>query len=617
MDNKPTKGSIEFLSSKGWIVVVLAGLLVDIPFIAPSSALAAQAPYPPSPVISGVTWDFSGMTQAAPGSDEWPITWSSDDNLYTSWGDGGGFGGTNDNGRVSIGVARVSGTGDSWQGTNVFGGFNSEAPATFVGKSAGILSVGGVLYMNVQEQDVWEDSKMGFSTDFGHTWTFSNGSFSNSPWDFTNGNFVGPTFLQFGKDYAGARDNYVYGYDVEAGSSPHNIVMFRVPKTQIMTRASYEFFAGLDGSGNPTWTADINQMKPVFTDPNGVGWGVRAFYNPVLHRYLLTDQRNDSAAWGIFDAPEPWGPWTTVAYYDTWIDSTFKFEYNFNQKWMSSDGLTLYMVFSGQGSFDAFNVIKATFTLKTGDSAPPSIPTGLSATAVSSSQINLTWAASTDNVGVTGYKVYRNGSQVGTSTTTTYADTGLLPLTTYTYTVSAYDASGNTSAQSGSATGTTLAGLGGGGIIVTNLIPSTYSTAFLTTGSAYYGDRTFTLTSIPILLNGGLWIKTNNDDKIDTSASIFLSFSVNVPVTVYVGYDSRATFLPAWLASGWTATGAQIVTTDTTLNVFSKTFSAGTITLGGNSASPASGAGSMYTVILVRTGGDATPPSSPTGLVVK
>lgn len=616
MDNKTAQDGVESVISESLTVVVLAGIFIGTTLTGPSFSFASQAPYPPSPVIAGVTWDFAGMKQAAPGSDEWPITWASDDNLYTAWGDGGGFGGTNDNGRVSIGVARVTGTGDNWQGTNVFGGFQGESPATFVGKSAGILSVGGVLYMNAQEQDVWQHSKMGQSTDFGHTWTFSNGSFNNSPWDFS-GEFAGPCFLQFGKDYAGARDNYVYGYDVESGSSPHNIVIFRVPKDQIMTRPSYEFFAGLDGSGNPTWTADINQMKPVFTDPNGVGWGVRAFYDPVLHRYLLTDQRNDSAAWGIFDAPEPWGPWTTVAYYDTWIDSTFKFEYNFNQKWMSPDGLTMYMVFSGVGSYDAFNVIKATLTLKTGDTTPPSIPIGLSATAVSSSQINLTWAASTDNVGVAGYKVYRGGSQVGTSTTTTFADTGLSPSTTYAYTVAAYDATGNTSAQSGSVSGMTLASMGGSGIIVTNLAPSTYSTAYLTNGSAYYGDRSFTLTSIPGLLSGALWIKTNNNDKTNTAASGFLSFTVNLPVTVYIGYYSQATSLPAWLASGWTATGAQIGTTDITLNVFSKNFPAGNITLGGNSASPASGAGSMYTVTLVQTGGDTTPPAAPTGLVVK
>jgi hypothetical protein len=91
------------------------------------------------------------------------------------------------------------------------------------------------------------------------------------------------------------------------------------------------------------------------------------------------------------------------------------------------------------------------------DTQIPTTPTSLTATAMSSSQINLTWTASTDNVGVTGYRIYRNGTQITTSQTSNYSDTGLSPSTTYTYTVSAYDAAGNVSVQSTSATATTQA----------------------------------------------------------------------------------------------------------------------------------------------------------------
>src|SRR5213078_256904 len=91
------------------------------------------------------------------------------------------------------------------------------------------------------------------------------------------------------------------------------------------------------------------------------------------------------------------------------------------------------------------------------DTTPPSVPTGLTASAVSSSQINLSWTASSDNVGVSGYRVYRGGTQIATTTTTAYANTGLAPSTTYSYTVAAYDAAGNLSAQSASASATTPA----------------------------------------------------------------------------------------------------------------------------------------------------------------
>jgi hypothetical protein len=91
------------------------------------------------------------------------------------------------------------------------------------------------------------------------------------------------------------------------------------------------------------------------------------------------------------------------------------------------------------------------------DTTPPTTPTGVSAVAVSSSQINISWSGATDTVGVAGYYVNRNGSQIGNVTTVlSYQDTGLNPGTTYTYTVAAYDAAGNVSAMSSAAKGTTL-----------------------------------------------------------------------------------------------------------------------------------------------------------------
>jgi hypothetical protein len=83
------------------------------------------------------------------------------------------------------------------------------------------------------------------------------------------------------------------------------------------------------------------------------------------------------------------------------------------------------------------------------DTQPPTVPANLAATVVSLSQIDLSWDASTDNVGVGGYRIYRNGIYVGSTTETSYQSTGLLPSTKYTCRVAAYDAEGNISAQSG------------------------------------------------------------------------------------------------------------------------------------------------------------------------
>ncbi|MGH6793743.1 MAG: fibronectin type III domain-containing protein, partial [Methylocella sp.] len=92
------------------------------------------------------------------------------------------------------------------------------------------------------------------------------------------------------------------------------------------------------------------------------------------------------------------------------------------------------------------------------DTTAPSIPANLSASAASSSQINLSWSASTDNVGVAGYKVYRNNAQIATTTGTSYSNSGLSASTTYSFAVAAYDAAGNTSAPSNTVSATTQAG---------------------------------------------------------------------------------------------------------------------------------------------------------------
>lgn len=99
----------------------------------------------------------------------------------------------------------------------------------------------------------------------------------------------------------------------------------------------------------------------------------------------------------------------------------------------------------------------------TADTQAPSVPSGLNAAAASSSQINLSWSASSDNVGVTGYKIYRAGSQIATTSSTSYSNTGLSASTQYCYNVAAYDSAGNNSAQSSQACATTSAASSGGG----------------------------------------------------------------------------------------------------------------------------------------------------------
>jgi hypothetical protein len=357
-----------------------------------SCRASASSPYPPSPVISGITWDFSSLSTAARGSDIWAATWADDDNLYAVWGDGGGFDGTNSDGRVSLGVARIEGPPDSWIGSNVFGGKNPEAPATFPGKANSIIAIDGGLYMVVSEQGAWKRGKIGRSQDHGRTWTFNKGSFDRSDWDFSEpaGAFAGAVFLQFGRDYSGSRDEYVYVYsERERNDSNTELLLARVRKTEVPNRDAYEFFAGRDSSGMPRWSEMLTDAEAVFKDPAGVNWGFSAVYNPHIGRYLLTTRRHKKAngrlgAWSIFDSPEPWGPWTTVAYYNDW-DKETPFEgvarqilYNFPPKWISDDGLNVWMIVSMN---DSFNLLKGVFALhdSTSESNSPPAPSAAGA----------------------------------------------------------------------------------------------------------------------------------------------------------------------------------------------------------------------------------------------
>lgn len=84
------------------------------------------------------------------------------------------------------------------------------------------------------------------------------------------------------------------------------------------------------------------------------------------------------------------------------------------------------------------------------DTTAPTAPTGLKTTATSATTVSLAWTAATDDTGVTGYDVYRDGTRIGSTTTTAYADSGLTSGTAYTYTVRAKDAAGNVSPPSAS-----------------------------------------------------------------------------------------------------------------------------------------------------------------------
>ncbi|MFH1413957.1 MAG: PKD domain-containing protein [Candidatus Omnitrophota bacterium] len=213
------------------------------------------------------------------------------------------------------------------------------------------------------------------------------------------------------------------------------------------------------------------------------------------------------------------------------------------------------------------------------DNQSPSTPTNLTATAASTTQINLSWSTSSDNIGVSGYKIYRDGALEDLSSSTIYFDTGLQESTTYSYQVSAYDTSGNESglssavqADTGSSnSASVLASIGDKSVSETDTLSFqvsatdangdslSYSAATLPTG-ATFSSRTFSWT--PSYAQSGSYTLTftvsdgrgGSDsetititvDDVDLSAAINLSAAAaptsgTAPLTVVFTVSATST----------------------------------------------------------------------------
>jgi len=313
-------------------------------------------PYPRSKVISGVKWaPASEIVRLAKGSDNWPATWGDDGRLYTAYGDGWGFRPFLPR-KLSLGLCVVTGEPPKVAGVNLRSKTAEQIGDGAKGKKAsGMLMVDGVLYLSVRNAD---NSQLGWSKDRSKTWEWA-------AWKFT-ASFGAPTFLNFGKNYAGARDRYVYvvSHDSDSAYKPANrMVMARAPKDRIRDRAAYEFFQRLDSFGKPQWTRDIAKRGAVFTH-KGNCYRSGLTYNAGLKRYLWchTLPKGDarfSGGFGIYEAPEPWGPWATVFFTTKWDVGPGESS-SLPTKWMSRDGRTAWLLFSGD---DSFSLRRATFNL--------------------------------------------------------------------------------------------------------------------------------------------------------------------------------------------------------------------------------------------------------------
>lgn len=134
-------------------------------------------------------------------------------------------------------------------------------------------------------------------------------------------------------------------------------------------------------------------------------------------------------------------------------DSTSPYEYSWDTTVETDVDHTITAIAFDTNNNSAKDSV--TVTVNNVDTQPPSTPTNLSANAASYNRVDLSWTASSDNKVVTGYWIVRDGVAIATSATNSYSDTTVLPSTTYSYQVIAFDAAGNNSAPSNTATTTT------------------------------------------------------------------------------------------------------------------------------------------------------------------
>ncbi len=322
-----------------------------------SAPITRHSHHPSSPVIREVRWaPQESIIRQARDSDTWPLTWADDGSLYTAFGDGHGFE-PSSAAKLSLGFARVEGPPESFTGFNIHSPTGDQRGDGTRGlKASGMLMVGGVLYMWVRNAG---NSRLAWSSDHARTWKWGDLRFTTS--------FGCPTFLNFGMNYAGARDKYVYTFSADNSSAyqaADRMVLARVPKDRITDRGAYEFFKSLDDNGLPLWSGDIAERGGVFDDPGGC-YRSSVSYVAGLRRYLWcqTLPGGDTRFRGglaIYDAPEPWGPWTTAYFTAEWDVGPGETS-SFPTKWMRTDGKTLHLVFSGD---DCFSVRRASLTLK-------------------------------------------------------------------------------------------------------------------------------------------------------------------------------------------------------------------------------------------------------------
>lgn len=225
--------------------------------------------------------------------------------------------------------------------------------------------------------------KLIYSSDNGRTWRNQDGSYPVTWEGWVNRSrenmlfyeepqhaFSMISLLQMGRGYGANRDGFVYAYAPNGNTegTMNQLVMFRVPRSDVLNRREYEYFGGLQGNGNAKWTRDIDSRNVVLTFPGGWvnrthhpwSWMPSVTYNAPLGLYMMASWGNAPAAdgkWfgrssylGFWVALAPWGPWRQIHEETAWMPGmdaeTRAFAPQIAPKWIAEDGKSFWLVWS-------------------------------------------------------------------------------------------------------------------------------------------------------------------------------------------------------------------------------------------------------------------------------
>jgi len=323
---------------------------------------------PKSKIIKGLKWLGERLPYPEKDikGDSYPMTWAYDDNIYASAGDPNW--GESPSG---LDVERFAGGPTDYKITQYnpmkdFVGWGGVGP-----KPSGMICVDGVFYLAVQNifGQPAPHSKKSQPGCNAHILSCYNGYNQWYPAYraiekpmFPGSRFGGPAFINFGKNNANARDEYIYAVSGDQWDNGSNVRLGRVHKEHIMEINYWEYVCAFDKDGAPAWNGSLDEAIPILSIHRFIGmpemvylagikrylfltWRLREDFHPEMGTDLL-----------ILESPEPWGPFSLAHFEEFWESKEFTpYCPRMPLKWMEDD-ITGYMQFSGSWSPEGAHV---------------------------------------------------------------------------------------------------------------------------------------------------------------------------------------------------------------------------------------------------------------------